>query len=41
LTGKLNKHEDYNLEELAGKAGIDVENAERIAEQFMKKYPLP
>ena len=37
LTDRLNKKEDYNIEELAAAAGIDIENAQRIAEHLIKK----
>jgi hypothetical protein len=37
LVGKLNNNEEYDIAELAGKAGIDLENAEQIAESLIKK----
>lgn len=37
LVDRLNNKLDYDIAELASKAGIDVENAERIAEHLIKK----
>jgi len=37
LIDRLNKKEDYDIADLAEKAGIDVENAQRIAESLIKK----
>jgi hypothetical protein len=37
LHDRLNNHKDYTIAELAALAGIDEENAERIAESVLKK----
>jgi hypothetical protein len=37
LTDRLNHKKDYDIAELAEKAGIDMENAERIAESLIKQ----
>jgi hypothetical protein len=37
LVDRLNNNEEYDIAELAAKAGIDSENAEQIAESLIKK----
>jgi hypothetical protein len=37
LTDKLNSKKEYNIVELASKAGIDLDDAERIAEHLIRK----
>jgi hypothetical protein len=37
LMDRLNKKKDYDIAELAEKAGIDIDNAEHIAESVIKK----
>lgn len=38
LIDRLNKKKDYNIAELASMAGIDLENAKRIAKNVIKKF---